>query len=286
MALTLTGFSLRSIPSGYAHVMPEDHTGNEAMFSKKTILEIVKVLNFQTHDAVERFSIEFDIEDAISGTYLKEKETSIAKHLISNPEARGPDVSILAIEVIEYVIKQHSGFESFSESHPELAHSLDRDGFELTNKGLRRKLPAEFPIVEQEDQMISLLEKIGFDIAKGHYEQAVAAHARGEWAAANAQLRTFVEEFFNKTQTIVCPGQYSSSNERKIALANAGFFIKEYNEYLFNGTGFVEGFWKRLHPEGPHPGLSEQSDSTFRLHLVILVIHYFLMRIESNYGMA
>jgi hypothetical protein len=258
----------------------------ETMFSKKTILEIVKALNFQTHDEVERFSIEFDLEDAISGTYLKEKETSIAKHLISNPESLGPNGSVLAIEVIEYAKMHHSGFKSLSESHPELVHSLDRDGFELTNKGLRRKLPAAFPVVEQEDQLISLLEKFGFDIAKGHYEQAVAAHARGEWAAANAQLRTFVEEFFNKTQTIVCPGQYSSSKERKIALAKAGFFINEYNEYLFNGTGFVEGFWKRLHPEGSHPGLSEQSDSTFRLHLVILVIHHFLMRIELNYGTA
>ena len=256
------------------------------MFSKKTILEIVKALNFQTHDEVERFTIEFDIEDAISGQYLREKETSIAKYLISNPKAHGPNGSTLAMEVLEYAIKNYNGFESFSENYPELARSLDRDGFELTNDGLRRKLPEILPIVEQENQLISLLKKYGFDIAMGHYEQAIAAHARGEWAAANAQLRTFVEEFFNKTQSIVCPGHYSSHNERKNALARAGFFIKEYNEYLFNGTGFVEGFWKRLHPEGSHPGLSEQEDSTFRLHLVILVIHLFLMRIESNYGMA
>ncbi len=256
------------------------------MFSKKTILEIVKALNFQTHDEVERFSIEFDIEDAISGRYVKEKVTSIAKYLISNPEALGPNGSVLPIELLEYAIKNYSGFKPFSEKYPELAHSLDRDGFELTNEGVRRKLPEILPTVEQENQLISLLEKHGFDIAKGHYEQAVAAHARGEWAAANAQLRTFVEEFFNKTQSIICPGHYSSSNERKIALAKAGFFIAEYNEYLFNGTGFVEGFWKRLHSEGSHPGLSEQSDCTFRLHLVILVIHHFLMRLELSYGMA
>ena len=255
------------------------------MFSRKTILEIVKALNFQTHDEVNRFCIEFDLEEAISGKYLKEKETSIAKHLISNPGVLGPNGSALSIEIIDYAIKHHQGFESFSESHPDLAHSLDRDGFELTDSVLRRKLPVELPVVEQEDQLISLLKKFGFDTAMGHYDQAVAAHARGEWAAANAQLRTFVEEFFNKTQEIVCPGPYSSSHERRIALAKAGFFVSEYNEYLFNGTGFVEGFWKRLHPEGAHPGLSEQSDSTFRLHLVILVIHHFLTRLEASYGM-
>ena len=256
------------------------------MFSRKTILEIVKAMNFQTHDEVERFSLELDLDGEISGAYLKEKETSIAKYLVSNPEALGPNGSKLPIEVIEYIIKHHRGFNSLTESFPDLAHSLDRDGFELTDTGIRKKLPAELNVVEQEDQLISLLEKLGFSVAKGHYEQAIAAHARGEWAAANAQLRSFVEEFFNKVQTIVCPGQYSSSNQRKIALAQAGFFISEYNEFLSNGTGFVEGFWKRLHPEGSHPGLSEQSDSTFRLHLVILVIHHFITRLEASHGTA
>jgi len=256
------------------------------MFSGKTILAIVKALNFRTHDEVERFGIEFDLEDTISGRYLKAKETSIAKYLISNPDIPGPDGATLIMEILEYAIKTYHGSKSFPVAHPELVHSLDRDGFEVTSEGVRRKLPDILPIVEQENQLVFLLDKHGFDIAKGHYEQAVAAHARGEWAAANAQLRTFVEGFFDKTQSIICPGQYGSSNERKIALAKAGFFIKEYNEYICNGTGFVEGFWKRLHPEGSHPGLSEQRDSTFRLHLVILVIHYLLMRIESNYGAA
>lgn len=254
------------------------------MFSRKTIIEMINALNFQTHDEIERFGLEFNLEGVISGSYVKQKETSIAKYLISNPEVMGPNGSKLLIEIIEYASKQHERFDSFLENHPALTRSLDRDGFELTKNGLRRKLPKEFPIAEQEDQLISLLEKFEFITAKGHYEQAVATHARGEWAASNAQLRTFVEDFFNQTQSIVCPGNYSTNHERKDALANAGFFIKDYNEYLFNGTGFVEAFWKRLHPEGSHPGLSEQSDSTFRLHLVILVIHHFLVRLELSYG--
>lgn len=256
------------------------------MFSRKTIMELIKTLNFRTHDEVERFGLEFNIENAITGTYVKEKETSIVKYIVSNQVAIGPNGSNLVIEIVEYAAKNHRGLESFSESHPDFAHSLDRDGYELTSTGLRNKLPIEFTAVEQENQLISLLNKFGFTTAKGHYEQAVAAHSRGEWASANAQLRTFVEEFFNKTQDIVCPGHYSSSNERKIALAKAGFFVKEYNEYLFNGTGFVEGFWKRLHPEGSHPGLSEQADSTFRFHLVILVIHHLLSRLELKYSKA
>lgn len=251
------------------------------MFSRKTILEIINALNFQTHDEVVRFALEFGVESAIEGTYIKQKGTSIAEYLILNPDAKGPNGSNLAIEIIEYALKQHGGSEQLSESHPELAHSLERDGFKITNNALKKILPSELPIAQQEDQMISFLDQFGFSTAKGHYDQAVAAHTRGDWASANAQLRTFVEEFFDKSQQIVCPGHYPTRNERMIALANAGFFMKEYNEYLYNGTGFVEGFWKRLHPQGSHPGLSEQLDSTFRLQLVILVIQHFLVRLEK-----
>ena len=39
-------------------------------------MEIIKSLNFKTHDEVERFGI----ENEISGEYIKQKETSIAKY--------------------------------------------------------------------------------------------------------------------------------------------------------------------------------------------------------------
>ena len=256
----------------------------ELVFSQKSILELTKALKFPTHNDVDQFSLEFDLGCVVSGRYIAEKKTSIATYLVSNPGARGPNGSALVIEIVEYLARQHDGFGALPSLFPELAHSLDRDGFELSTAGLRRKLPAIVPVVEQENQLLALLGKFSLATAREHYEQAIAAHARGEWASANAQLRSFVEEFFDRVQTIVCPGEYASSHERRTALARAGFFVHEYNEFLCNGTGFVEGFWKRLHPQGSHPGLSEESDSTFRLHLVILVVHYFLTRLEARYG--
>ncbi|OEU66354.1 MAG: hypothetical protein BA863_16075 [Desulfovibrio sp. S3730MH75] len=252
------------------------------MFSNKTLLEIAKSLNFQTHDEVERFDLEFGLGVASAGPYLKQKETAVAKHLIANPAALGPNGSALAIELLEHAINRHRDSVAFSERYCDLDHSLEKDGFELTDTSVRRKLPLELPVAEQENQLVSLLNKFGFSIAQGHYQQAVAAHGRGEWAAANAQLRSFVEEFFDRTQDLVCPGSHKTSHDRRTALAQSGFFIQGYNEFLFNGKGFVEGFWNRLHPEGSHPGLSEHADSTFRLHLVILVISHFISRLESH----
>jgi len=261
------------------------------MFSKRTILAMVDALNFQTHNQIERFLINFELDEKLDDApSIGKKVTVIVKYLINNPSDKGPNGAILAFEIMEYIIENCTIYTSdyfddtdlgYTGQHTELEKCLGRDGYILTNEVLRRNIPSQIPIVEQEDELILLLEKYHFDTAKGHYEQAISAHSRNDWAAANAQLRSFVEEFFNKIQTLLYPSEEClSSNEHKISLAKNEFFIKEYNEYLFNGTGFVEGFWKRLHPEGSHPGLSEQSDSTFRLHLTVLVIHHFIVRLN------
>ena len=95
------------------------------------------------------------------------------------------------------------------------------------------------------------------------------------------KIRNFVEEFFDRITDVAAPGSYTSSHNRREALANAGFFQSDLNEWSKDGKDFVQGFWKRLHPQGSHPGLSEKEDSTFRLHLVIITMHYFAKRFET-----
>ena len=38
----------------------------------------------------------------------------------------------------------------------------------------------------------------------------------------------------------------------------------------------------RLHPQGPHPWLSDEHDSTFRLHLVLLTAQLLLNRLQQR----
>lgn len=251
------------------------------MFSRKTIIEMVNALNLKTHEEIERFALEFVLEDKVSGEYVKAKCTSISKYIILNSDSLGPNGANICIEIIEHIIAQYSDMEPFEVVYSELINLLDKDGYDLTSISIVKKLPSEIPVVEQENELIRILDELNFPVSKGHYEQAISCHARGEWAAANSQLRSFVEDFFNMAQTIVIPGEYSSSHAKKEALAHAGFFNNTYNEFCFNGQGFVEGFWKRLHPEGSHPGLSEQDDSTFRLHLVILVMNHYIRRLYN-----
>ena len=203
------------------------------------------------------------------------------RFLIKDPQATAPDGTPLAQVLIEHLVSKFGASSEPRERLPELVNSLDRDGYVLDRNGLRIKLPTQVPIVTEENELIKLLDQFGYSVAKGHYEQAVSAHTRGDWAAANSQLRNFVEEFFDRTCEAVAPGSYTSSHNRRAALAKEGFFRSDLNEWSNDGKGFVQGFWRRLHPQGSHPGLSEKEDSTFRLHLVIIVMHYFAKQFES-----
>jgi hypothetical protein len=130
--------------------------------------------------------------------------------------------------------------------------------------------------------------KFRFDTAKGHFEQAISAYARGEWASANAQLRSFIESLFDSIAKLLTddkmnlPATGHQSREFLVKL-NPPFLLTDLNEWEVGGKGgFVQGFMRRLHPKGSHPGLSDEEDSTFRLYLVIIVASHYLRRLDKR----
>lgn len=153
---------------------------------------------------------------------------------------------------------------------------------------MRRTLPQTVNLPQADDEVHTLLTQFRLETSLGHLNQAIAAHTRGEWAGANAQLRAFVEALFDgiaeilATQArVVVP---AVGNQRRIWLAqlNPPFLVVDLNEWTGQGTGFIEGFFRRLHPQGAHPGLSDEEDSTFRLHLVLLVAQSLMRRLQNR----
>lgn len=53
------------------------------------------------------------------------------------------------------------------------------------------------------------------------------------------------------------------------------FHIHLYDRELH----FSDGLIARLNPQGSHPGLSDQEDCTFRLHIVIITARLVLRRL-------
>lgn len=251
------------------------------MFTNRTVQEIVKSINFATNNEFDDFIIHFELPEDIGGVSIAKKKTSLVNFLIKNKDRRGPDNASLTVEIIEYIIQKRKSTYWRHSNLDDLNNALKKDGYELTDVSVRKVLPDEVPVAQTENRLVEILKKYGFSTAVGHYNQAIASHGRGDWAAANSQLRTFVEDFFDQVHFKIQAGSGSSSHQRRGELEKAKFFRAEYNEYLNNGYGFIEGFWKRLHPEGSHPGLSEEADSTFRLHLVLVVIHYYAERLDT-----
>jgi hypothetical protein len=267
-------------------------------FSRRTILAAADVLAGYGHTGVDRFLLEYGLEDTGVGGSLQARANALSLHLLANPQQRNEDgrnlTDAIVGELINHAIRtrvdrysQAFDYQAFQQSYSALHRGLERDGFTVEGGVLRRMLPEILDLPAADDEVHTLLNYYHLAVPVGHLDQAIAAHARGDWAAANAQFRPFVESLMDEiaaklagsTGVLPPPGQ---QRRQWLAQLNPPFLLVALNEWTGQGTGFFEGFYRRLHPHGAHPGLSDEDDSTFRLHLVLLVARLFLRRLQHR----
>lgn len=150
---------------------------------------------------------------------------------------------------------------------------------------LRAALPTEVDLPAADDEMHQLLDHFAFSVSRGHLDQAIEAHTRGDWAAANSQTRTFIESLFDGIATQIDSAEAAaaaSSENRRAMLGRRGFLSAPRNEWTPDGKNYINGLFKMLHTEGSHPGLSDEDRSTFRLHLALVTARTFLRRLRNN----
>jgi len=149
---------------------------------------------------------------------------------------------------------------------------------------LRAALPSEVALPATDDEVHQLLKQLGFTVSLGHLDQAIDAHTRGDWAAANSQIRTFLEGLLSDIASHIDPqksAELSSSENRRAWLAERGFLSKSRNEWTVDGKNYLNGLFKMLHTDGSHPGLSDEDHSTFRLHLGLITGRALLRRLGN-----
>jgi hypothetical protein len=61
------------------------------------------------------------------------------------------------------------------------------------------------------------------------------------------------------------------------------FLGTELNEWGVPGQEPYGWAFKRLHPQGAHPDLSDEEDPTFRRHLVLLLSRLFMRRLDAGF---
>ncbi|MFJ7756485.1 hypothetical protein ACQKGI_14340 [Peribacillus muralis] len=265
------------------------------MFSRATIMDIMYLLrDMNTHATLDTYTFRygFDDIDPGNGSSLNQRVLSIGRYLVSNPQLPGILSDNLMYEIVEDVVNKTTSNEYHFDSnsnefinYPQLRRLLLKDGFVIEDGRLIRTFETDLDFNKNDSLLETLLKKHNLDIAKGHYNQASNAFNRGDWAACNGQLRSYVEELLNKIAEKISGITPSSSQAAKIALSkcNPPIFYKDLNEWLDDGKGFFETFWKRLHTQGSHPGLSFEADSIFRLNLVQITTLEVLRRYDQNY---
>ena len=267
-------------------------------YSLLTMTKGAALFEEQTQAKVDRLIIELDLEDQLnlpSELSRDHKVNRIIQYAKKNPEHQTMEGSNLTDRIVEKAAELAGELKPVWKEHPAymgFVRALNLDGFILEEEGrIRRTLPEVADLPEANNEVNVLLEALGFNTPKGHLEQAIANHSNGNWAAANSQLRTFLQSLFDEIALAVDNAKASTvqtgENRRQfLAKTEPPFLVEQLGEWSNDGKNFVNGVFKRLHAYGSHPGLSDEEDCTFRLHLVLITARHFLRRAKQSTGTA
>jgi hypothetical protein len=270
---------------------------SESRFSRRTMIAAIEVMEGSkqlSHVNLTRLLLKWDADLArrCDGGTLPDRFNHLIKFCDEQPDHRLEDgelVGNMIVDTAVLLLPSAEPLASWQQPAPPSARAssllrlLELDGFTVTDGVVRRVLPASLKLPEAEDEIARLLKKHRFTVAKGHLDQAFAAHTEGHWASANSQIRSFLDGLMDEIAERMDPSVagMASGQPRRTKLAASGFLSRPLNEWDDNGLGFINGLVKRLHPHGSHPGLSDQEDSTFRLHTVLLTARLLLARFDS-----
>lgn len=281
------------------------------MFSAKTNIELAFVIEKMTKANIERMLRAFSMHAYLTPPALSNaKLSNFFLDYLGVPGKLGPFGNTFGIDTLQYVVdnfyrdKKPSSYSSifsddpisfddlFSEEYPLLANSLKRDGYIVKGTEIRKALPQEIEEAQTETELFKQLDKLGLSQSRSHLQQGIDNHSSSQWAAANGQFRTFVESLLMEICSKLSGSSCGSAANAITSLSNLTppFLTDVLNEVksATNGieVGLVNGLWKRLHPQGSHPGISDEEDCTFRYHITIVFAHYLMKRLTKRLGIA
>lgn len=267
-----------------------------APFTRPTLLAAVEMLEHHTQASFDQMTLRLGLEDEIdagSGLSVAKKCGLVGRIVVQRMEQILQTIEG-SMTLGEAVVREALPLLKLSFESPvqtAFLRGLARDGYVVdskerhTNLSLRAALPDEVDLPASDDEVRKLLKLYQFVVPKGHLDQAIEAHTRGDWAACNSQLRTFIESLFDELALKISPAKAAtmpSSENRRAMLAEAGFLATGRNEWTPDGKNFVNGLFKMLHTDGSHPGLSDEDHATFRLHIVLVTARTFLRRLHNG----
>lgn len=171
----------------------------------------------------------------------------------------------------------------------ELRRGLLADGYELTKNSLGTRVllptePSAAPLPPEITALEAELHRRGYDVALNHYRQAVNNLLNQHYEAANASLRTSLEELVTRLATDHDGYQPELGANAQPKANQGGRAIAHLVETTKTvpadeGGTMLRGLWKMSCTKGSHPGRSSADEARGRLQLVTatarLVLSYF-----------
>lgn len=279
-------------------------------FNRMTIVAAAEVISaFNSHSDMEVMEVQWGIAGRCGSSSKPARVASLAQIATEEPLSVMTENGLVSLgrALVEASIKapdsckqtdawkkfiaglRFDGFEVV-ETKAELAPEDSRHcGLEKNGVSLVRMLPDDIPGLdfrEAESEIIALLDRSGFTVAKGHLSRALSAFQRGEWSSANGELRNFYESYLNEiANSLGFAGSGDSKAKRDfLGSLQPPFLLADYNEWNANNQKpqFIQGLMSRMHPHGGHPGLSEEEDATFRLQISLVTARLFLRRFNER----
>lgn len=262
-------------------------------FNRRTVIAAINVFNKKMdHGDISEFLVNLSNElyKKIPGEGISKQKRLIQLKLLLDDRPHfvvdgEPLQKVIVAKAVSFVPEPSPWGSPPDENDPMeiFKRALAQDGFVVTEGALKRALPENVGLHDAEDEITMLLEKHGFATAREHMRQAYIGHTDGNWASANSQIRSFLESLFDELAVKLDPSAASigGGHGRRAKLAGLGFLHRDLNEWSDDGKGYVNGLMNRLHPHGSHPGVSDDEDSTFRLHTVLIAARLFLRRFDK-----
>ena len=149
-----------------------------------------------------------------------------------------------------------------------LEAAFARDGVELNDADLTSVRPPDGPADRLSVHALGLFgERPELEVAGNHYEQANRAFDRGDWEAANAQLRSACDAVYDTlAQRHGCSAGKTGGKARQWLQAS-GLLEPDEAELLRTFMAFASR-------AGSHAGLSGAADSQLRRHFATALIAF------------
>ncbi len=274
-------------------------------FNNMAIMAALQVIeSFHSHSDLEALEVEWNIHGRCRTNSTSAHITGLGNIALGD----NPEVMTLAGKlkmsraIIDKALEATPHARS-GDAWKKMLAGLRFDGFEVWEEmitsdkpweasksrfSLRRMMPDNIPGLdfrEAENEITQLLNAKGMIVPKGHLDQALSAFSRGEWASANAQLRTFYESYLDEIAVALgCEKSPSSKDKRDyLGKFNPPFLSESLNEWNANNQKpqYIQGLMARMHPEGSHAGLSEEDDAAFRLQITLITARLLLRRFNK-----